>query len=169
VLGSSVPGTSNPGSHKGVRTPERRASRVTAAWRLQRPKRHLSPTWGKRVGQRGREADLSHRGQEQSWRQRTERDGGRHPGSREARALRGALVEHEPRSVHVVRMRILSCGREHRRQRMSGGRRGGERSFGVRPFKAHAPGSRANFKQPLVPRERRVLLSVLRPVRVNRH
>lgn len=68
-------------------------------------------------------ADL---GQEQSCRQRPERGGERHPGSPDAGSLRGEPVEREPRSVHVVCGSFLSRGRAHRRQRMSGGRRGGE-------------------------------------------
>jgi hypothetical protein len=92
-----------------------------------KPAKALIPNLGKTCWAAWAGGRSLHRGQEQSCRQRTERDGGRHPGSRKASTLRGALVEREPRSVHVVRMRILSCGREHRRQRMSEGRRGGER------------------------------------------
>jgi hypothetical protein len=68
----------------------------------------------------------SYLGQEQSCRQRAERGGLRHPGLQEAGSLRGAPADREPRSVHVVCGSFLSRGRAHRRQRMSGGRRGGE-------------------------------------------
>jgi hypothetical protein len=94
----------------------------------------------------------SYRAEEQSFGQRVERGGGRHPGSREAGSLRGEPVECGPRSVHVVCRRILSCGREHRRQRMSGGRRGGEpRSHAT--FQGACTGRKGNLKTPLAPRE----------------
>jgi len=83
---------------------------------------------------------------------RAKRGGERHPGSREAGSLRGEPVECGPRSVHAVCRRILSCGREHRRQRMSGGRRGGEpRSRAT--FQGARTGRKGNLKTPLAPRQ----------------
>jgi hypothetical protein len=102
------------------------------------------------LGSVGRRSS-SYLGREQSRRQRAERVGGRHPGLREAGFLRGKPVEHGPRSVHVVCGRILSRGREHRRQRMSGGRRGGEpRSRAT--FQGARTGRKGNLKTPLAPR-----------------
>jgi hypothetical protein len=53
--------------------------------------------------------------------------GERHPGRPEYGALRGAPKERGPRSVRCRPSGFLPCGRAHRRQRMSLGRRGGER------------------------------------------
>jgi hypothetical protein len=64
---------------------------------------------------------------------------------REAGSLRGAPAEREPRSVHVVYGSFLSRGREHRRQRMSGGRRGGERRR-LATFQGASTGRKGKFK-----------------------
>jgi len=92
------------------------------------------------------------------------RDGGRHPGRREGVALRGASSERGSWSVRLLSW-VPPAGATRRRQRMSGGRRGGERSRACalsvctrrkHERSSHAPG-------------RRVLRSVLRPVLVNPH
>jgi hypothetical protein len=134
-----------------------------------KPEKALIPNLGKTCWAAWAGGRSSHLGQEQSCRQRTKRDGGRHPGSRKIGSLRGAPVEHEPRSVHVVRKRILSFGREHRRQRMSGGlpRRG--TFVSVRPFKAYAPGARANSNRHLRLGEDTSFSRSSEPVHVNRH
>jgi hypothetical protein len=138
--------------------------RVTATWRLQGPFKTLSPAWGKRVG------GVS------------ERPGRKREGAILLRLSRLATVE-----GILVRGRTISfagsrrnaglgrsvlrlvgfppCERAHRRQRMSGGRRGGER-------RRRAPQSaRTWHERPNKPiaAQGRVLHSVLRPVRVNRH
>lgn len=66
--------------------------------------------------------------------------GGRHPDRREAIALRGAVVEPRSRSVRSC-SRVSPSGRTHRRQRMSLGRRGGERRRRA-PFKPRSPPQR---------------------------
>ena len=55
------------------------------------------------------------------------RDGRRHSGSRESGLLRGRSMERGPRSVRLVSLGVPPRERAHRRQRVSRGRRGGER------------------------------------------
>jgi hypothetical protein len=95
----------------------------------------------------------------------TRRDGRRHPGRPEIVALRGAAVERRPRSVRR-RQRVPLASTARRRQRMSEGRRGGERR---RAYALQSVCTGAGTRDRRMRSGRRVLRSVLRPVRVDPH
>jgi hypothetical protein len=92
------------------------------------------------------------------------RDGRRHLGFRDGATLRGAARERRPRPVRFVERGLLLFLRSRRRQRVSSGRRGGERRQHARKRRMHP--SKGNH----APLDRgRVLHSVQRPVHVDRH
>jgi len=133
------------------------------AERLQGPKKHLSPTRGKRVGGvSGRPAREAGRSDpvRSSWSRRWKA-----PGLRKGVNLRGRALERRPRSVRHVRRGLLLGGRSHRRQWVFFGRRGGERRQ-LAASKARAPDARVLKKTPRVSWGH-VLHSVRRPVHVN--
>lgn len=106
---------------------------------MQCPKKHLSPTGGKRVG------GVSERPAREAWRSDLlERSWSRRwkaPGLRKVGGLRGTLVERGSRLVRHVRRGLLLGGRSHQRQRVLFGRRGGERRR-LAANKARAPDAR---------------------------
>jgi len=136
--------------------------RVTAPWPCNAHPKHASGEPGRRAGGVSGRAGARREGSTPS--PLACRNGERHPGRREGVALRGAASERRPRSVRPLSW-VPPTGATRRRQRMSGGRRGGERSRACalsvctrrkHERSSHAPG-------------RRVLRSVLRPVLVNPH